>query len=151
LKRNNLAVQGSLAFGRPEGDLLDARSTLRHRDRIHKLTAATAMNRSELVERLAETNPHLTERDAAIIVRTVFGEITAALLRGDRVELRGFGMFAVKKRDARSARNPRTGKRVAVSEKHVPFFKTGKQLRDRLQTGHRGDADGRKRNAPTYG
>jgi len=91
------------------------------------------MKKSELVQRLAEANPHLYQRDAEIIVTAIFDEITAALSRGDRVELRGFGAFSVKKRDAHIGRNPRTGDSTAVSEKHVPFFKTGKRLRDRLK------------------
>ena len=90
------------------------------------------MIRSELVEKIAEANPHLYQRDVEKIVSTVFTEIIEALSRGDRVELRGFGAFSVKKRDARVGRNPRTGEAVQVEEKHVPFFKTGKLLRDRL-------------------
>ena len=93
------------------------------------------MTKSELIQRLAEVNPHLTHRDVERIVSTVFDEITAALARGDRVELRGFGAFSVKHRDARTGRNPRTGEQVEVEEKSVPFFKTGKQLRDRLNSG----------------
>ncbi|WGI21540.1 integration host factor subunit beta [Amylibacter sp. IMCC11727] len=90
------------------------------------------MIRSELVEKIAEANPHLYQRDVERIVSTVFNEIIEALANGDRVELRGFGAFSVKKRDARVGRNPRTGETVQVDEKHVPFFKTGKLLRDRL-------------------
>ncbi len=90
------------------------------------------MIRSELVEKIAEANPHLYQRDVERIVSTVFNEIIEALADGDRVELRGFGAFSVKKRDARVGRNPRTGDSVQVDEKHVPFFKTGKLLRDRL-------------------
>jgi integration host factor subunit beta len=90
------------------------------------------MTKSELIARLAERNPHLYQRDVERIVSTIFDEIGAALARGDRVELRGFGAFSVKKRDARTGRNPRTGDSVEVEEKHVPFFKTGKLLRDRL-------------------
>lgn len=90
------------------------------------------MTKSELILRLAERSPDLTHRDVERIVSTVFDEITAALARGDRVELRGFGAFSVKKRRARSGRNPRTGQSVHVAEKYVPFFKTGKQLRERL-------------------
>ena len=90
------------------------------------------MTKSELIQRLAERNPHLYQRDVERIVSTVFDEITAALSRGDRVELRGFGAFSVKRREARQGRNPRTGDSVNVGEKHIPFFKTGKQLRDRL-------------------
>lgn len=90
------------------------------------------MTKSELILRLAEANPHLYQRDVERIVSTVFDQISSALARGDRVELRGFGAFSVKKRDARVGRNPRTGDSVAVDEKYIPFFKTGKQLRDRL-------------------
>lgn len=90
------------------------------------------MIRSELIQQIADENPHLFQRDVERIVSTVFGEITAAMARGDRVELRGFGAFSVKRRDARQGRNPRTGESVEVEEKHVPFFKTGKLLRDRL-------------------
>jgi integration host factor subunit beta len=90
------------------------------------------MIRSELILKLAEKNPHLYQRDVERIVNTIFDEITDAMSRGDRVELRGFGAFSVKKRDARMGQNPRTGEVVKVEEKHVPFFKTGKLLRDRL-------------------
>jgi integration host factor subunit beta len=90
------------------------------------------MIKSELIARLAEQNPHLYQRDVERIVTTVFDEITDALQRGDRVELRGFGAFSVKRRPARIGRNPRTGDSVAVAEKFVPFFKTGKDLRERL-------------------
>jgi len=90
------------------------------------------MIRSELIEKIAEENPHLYQRDVERIVNTVFERIIDAMARGDRVELRGFGAFSVKKRDARMGRNPRTGEAVQVEEKHVPFFKTGKLLRDRL-------------------
>lgn len=90
------------------------------------------MIRSELVQKIADDNPHLYQRDVERIVNTIFDEITGAMAQGDRVELRGFGAFSVKKRDARVGRNPRTGETVQVEEKHVPFFKTGKLLRDRL-------------------
>ena len=90
------------------------------------------MIRSELIQKISEENPHLFQRDVERIVNTVFEEIIDAMSRGDRVELRGFGAFSVKKRDARAGRNPRTGESVSVDQKHVPFFKTGKLLRDRL-------------------
>lgn len=93
------------------------------------------MIRSELIQTIADENPHLTQRHVERIVNTVFDEIISALSRGDRVELRGFGAFSVKDRDARVGRNPRTGDPVSVEEKSVPFFKTGKLLRDRLN-GH---------------
>ena len=90
------------------------------------------MIRSELIQKLADENPHLFQRDVERIVNTIFDEITETMARGDRVELRGFGAFSVKKRNSRVGRNPRTGASVAVAEKHVPFFKAGKLLRDRL-------------------
>jgi integration host factor subunit beta len=96
---------------------------------------ACHMIRSELVEKIAADNPHLYQRDVERIVATIFDEIIDAMANGDRVELRGFGSFSVKKRDARTGRNPRTGESVQVEEKHVPFFKTGKLLRDRLNGG----------------
>ena len=90
------------------------------------------MIRSELIQKIADENPHLFQRDVERIVNTIFEEITDALANGDRVELRGFGAFSVKTRDARVGRNPRTGEAVNVDQKKVPFFKTGKLLRDRL-------------------
>ena len=90
------------------------------------------MTKSELIARLAEANPHLFQRDVERIVTTIFDEITVALSRGDRVELRGFGAFSIKHRAARLARNPRTGASVHVGDKHVPFFKAGKELREGL-------------------
>ena len=90
------------------------------------------MIRSELIQKITDDNPHLTQRHVERIVSTVFEEIINALAKGDRVELRGFGAFSVKARDARVGRNPRTGKAVQVEDKKVPFFKTGKLLRDRL-------------------
>jgi integration host factor subunit beta len=93
------------------------------------------MTKSELIARLAEQNPHLFQRDVERIVATIFDEITEALARGDRVELRGFGAFSVKRRGPRIGRNPRTGDAVRVAEKCVPYFKTGKELRERLNGG----------------
>ncbi len=90
------------------------------------------MTKSDLILRLAEKYPHLLQRDIERVVNTVFDEISNALARNSRVELRGFGAFSVKQREARQGRNPRTGETVPVAEKFVPFFKTGKQLRDRL-------------------
>lgn len=90
------------------------------------------MTKSELIQKLAAQNPHLYLRDIDLIVNTFFDRITEALVQGDRVELRGFGAFSIKHRDARKGRNPRTGEAVDVSAKRLPFFKTGKALRDRL-------------------
>jgi len=88
------------------------------------------MIRSELVQKIADENPHLYQRDVERIVGTIFDEIIQAMADGNRVELRGFGAFSVKKRDARVGRNPRTGESVEVEQKHVPFFKTGKDVID---------------------
>lgn len=90
------------------------------------------MIKSELIQKIADENPHLFQRDIELIVSTIFDEIIDAMADGNRVELRGFGAFSVKKREARVGRNPRTGESVQVDGKHVPFFKTGKLLRDRL-------------------
>ena len=90
------------------------------------------MTRSELIAELADANTHLQSRDVELIVSTIFDEVCAALARGDRVELRGFGAFTTKRRDARTGRNPRTGEQVRVDAKLVPFFKAGKELRDRV-------------------
>ncbi len=90
------------------------------------------MTKSELIAELATANPHLRAADVERIVATIFDEITVALARGERVELRGFGAFTVKHRNARTGRNPRTGASVPVDEKAVPFFKAGKELRERV-------------------
>ncbi len=96
------------------------------------------MIKSELVLKIAEQNPHLFQRDVENIVNAILDTIADALARGDRVELRGFGAFSVKKRDARTGRNPRTGETVSVSEKVIPVFKTGKEMRGRLNKGKDG-------------
>jgi len=90
------------------------------------------MLKSELVERISSQNPHLYQRDIEKIVNAILDEIVGALRRGDRVELRGFGAFSGKVRGPRQGRNPRTGAVVAVAKKAVPAFKTGKEMRARL-------------------
>lgn len=90
------------------------------------------MTKSELIAHLSGANPHLRLQDVELIVATIFTEITAALARGDRVELRGFGAFSTKTRDPRTGRNPRTGEAVSVTAKSVPYFKPGKELRERI-------------------
>lgn len=90
------------------------------------------MTKSELIARINELNPHLYQSDAERIVSTVFDEIAQALAQGNRVELRGFGVFSTRRRRARPGRNPRTGEKVSVPAKEVPFFKAGKKLKDRL-------------------
>jgi integration host factor subunit beta len=96
------------------------------------------MIKSELTEKLAAENPHLTQRDVERLVGVIFDEITHAMTQGGRVELRGFGAFSVRNRPARAGRNPRTGEPVEVCAKMVPFFKSGKELRLRLNVS--GDA-----------
>lgn len=90
------------------------------------------MIKSELVAAIASRNPHLYQRHVEMIVNAIFDEISDALCGSNRVELRGFGAFSVKNRPSRSGRNPRTGEAVEVEEKWVPFFKAGKELRERL-------------------
>jgi integration host factor subunit beta len=90
------------------------------------------MIKSELISRLAAENPHLTQKDVERVVSVIFDKMTEALEGGGRVELRGFGAFSVRARPARAGRNPRTGEQVQVRAKAVPFFKSGKELRERL-------------------
>jgi integration host factor subunit beta len=90
------------------------------------------MLKSELVVQLAKQNPHLYQRDVERIVNAIFDVILAALARGDRVELRGFGVFSVRHRSAKTARNPRTGTTIAIERKAYPYFKVGKEIRKRL-------------------
>ena len=90
------------------------------------------MIKSELIERIASQNPHLYQRDIENIVNAIIDEIVKALGRGDRVELRGFGVFSPKIRGARKGRNPMTGAEVRVAQKVIPYFKTGKEMRARL-------------------
>ena len=90
------------------------------------------MVKSDLVHHIAGQNPHLYRRDIENVVNAMLGEITTALARGDRIELRGFGVFSIRHRSARTGRNPRTGANVSVDEKSLPFFETGKEMRERL-------------------
>ncbi|NDV50541.1 integration host factor subunit beta [Salipiger sp. PrR003] len=91
------------------------------------------MIKSELIAKIADENPHLYHRDAERVVDTIFEEIIETMVRGGRVELRGFGSFSVKQREAREGRNPRSGEPVVVEAKAVPFFKAGKEIRERVQ------------------
>src|ERR1700755_3449063 len=90
------------------------------------------MIKSELVQRIAEHNPHLYQRDVENIVNAILDEIVASFARGDRVELRGLGAFSVKHRPARSGLYPRIGVDVVIDQKSVQFFKTGREMRERL-------------------
>ena len=90
------------------------------------------MTKSELIQRLAKRYPHLYQRDIEVLVNTMFNEIANALGQGNRVELRGFGAFSVRKREARAARNPKNGATVSVGQRHAIYFRTGKELRERI-------------------
>ena len=90
------------------------------------------MTKRDLVEELVRLHPHFSRRDAEVMVDAVFESVIDALRRGDRVEIRGFGSFVVRQREAREARNPKTGTRIPVATKRVPFFKVGKELRVRV-------------------
>ncbi len=119
-------------LARQVAPIVSADGRLKPCNSVTVLGGPKPMIRSELIQKISDDNPHLYQRDVEKIVNTIFDEITRAMAEGDRVELRGFGAFSVKKRDGRTGRNPRTGEAVDVDEKHVPFFKTGKLLRDRL-------------------
>ena len=93
------------------------------------------MTKSELIEEVARLAPQISKRDVEIIVNTIFDTMTDALARHDRIEIRGFGSFIAKPRRAREARNPRTGEKVQVPKKWVPFFTVGKELRERVNRG----------------
>lgn len=90
------------------------------------------MTKSELIQRLSKKYPHLYQRDIEVLVSTVLNEISTALAEGNRVELRGFGAFSVRKREARAARNPKNGEVVNIGERHAIYFRTGKELRERI-------------------
>ena len=90
------------------------------------------MTKSELIQRLNQKYPHLYQRDVEVLVNTIFNEISDALAREDRVELRGFGAFSIRKRDPRAARNPKNGEIVNIGERHAIYFRTGKELRERI-------------------
>src|SRR3569832_2781068 len=95
-------------------------------------TRGRHMIKSQLIAKLANENPHLTQRDIERVVGVILDRMVQALAGGGRVALRGYGAFSVRSRPARAGRNPRTGEQVSVKAKHVPFFKSGKELRERL-------------------
>ena len=90
------------------------------------------MNKSDLILKILESEPTLYKKDATQIVNVFFDTISKAISNGERVELRGFGVFDVKQRQARIARNPKNGEAVAVPAKKVPFFRMGKNMKDRI-------------------
>jgi integration host factor subunit beta len=93
------------------------------------------MTKSELIEQLSINNEQLNKRESELIVNTIFDSIGGELVQGGRVEIRGFGSFTIRSRDAREARNPKSGDVVMIPEKKTPFFKTGKELRERVNNG----------------
>ena len=93
------------------------------------------MTKSELIEQLSFADAGLNKKEADLIVNTIFDTIGGALIGGDRVEIRGFGSFTIRERDARSARTPKSGDVVKIAAKKTPFFKTGKELRERVNIG----------------
>src|SRR4051794_3647545 len=97
-----------------------------------QIHSGEAMIRSELVQQLCTDFPDLTQREVEGVVSAIFDSITDQLAKGGRVELRGFGAFSTRQRDARLGRNPRTGESVSVDAKRVPYFKPGKEMRERL-------------------
>ena len=100
------------------------------------------MNRSELIQRIAQTQPHLVERDVALAVQTMLEHMAACLSGGGRIEIRGFGSFSVRFRRARVGRNPKTGSPVSLPVRYAPYFKPGKGLRERLNRTHEPTLDG---------
>ncbi|MEI8355274.1 MAG: integration host factor subunit beta [Deltaproteobacteria bacterium] len=90
------------------------------------------MTKSELIEKLLETNTVLTRKDSEMVVEIVFESMKNALQTGDKIEIRGFGSFTVRERSPREARNPKNGEIVSIPAKKIPFFKTGKELRERV-------------------
>lgn len=90
------------------------------------------MTKSELIEQLVDVDVPLSKKESELVVNTIFGSITEALAGGDRVEIRGFGSFSIRERDSRQARNPKSGEVIQIPTKKAPFFKTGKELRQRV-------------------
>jgi integration host factor subunit beta len=93
------------------------------------------MTKSELIEQLSINNEQLNKRESELVINTIFDSIGGELVQGGRVEIRGFGSFTIRSRDAREARNPKSGDVVMIAEKKTPFFKTGKELRERVNNG----------------
>ncbi len=106
---------------------------------------SSAMTKSDLIERVAARAPHLSKKDTELVVNTIFDSMTEALRRSDRIEIRGFGSFQVKVREAREGRNPKTGEEVRIPAKRMPFFKVGKELKERIdQTRQQDIGDGER-------
>jgi integration host factor subunit beta len=100
------------------------------------------MTKSDLIERVAVQVPHVSKKDTETVVNTIFDCMTEALRKGDRIEIRGFGSFQVKVREAREGRNPKTGEEVKIPAKRTPFFKVGKELKERIEAKRKAEAGG---------
>jgi len=102
----------------------------------------SGMTKSDLIERVAIKVPHVSKKDTETVVNTIFDCMTEALRKGDRIEIRGFGSFQVKVREAREGRNPKTGEEVKIPAKRTPFFKVGKELKERIEAKRKQEAGG---------
>ena len=109
------------------------------------------MTKSELIERVASRVPHISKKDTEIVVNTIFDSMTEALRRSERIEIRGFGSFQVKVREARDGRNPKTGEEVKIPAKRTPFFKVGKELKERIDAVWRAERSRRPPESSTPG
>ena len=103
------------------------------------------MTKSDLIERVAQQLPHISKKDTETVVNTIFDSMTESLKQGDRIEIRGFGSFQVKIREAREGRNPKTGDEVKIPAKRAPFFKVGKELKERIEERRRAEIGGESR------
>lgn len=90
------------------------------------------MTKSELIEQIASDNPGLTKKQVEFIVNGVFQNVKDALNKGDKVEIRGFGSFKIREKNSKTGRNPKTGEKVDVPSKQVPYFKPGKEIKELL-------------------
>jgi integration host factor subunit beta len=97
------------------------------------------MTKSDLIERVAARMEHISKKDTEVVVNTIFDSMTDALRTNDRIEIRGFGSFQVKVREAREGRNPKTGDEVRIPAKRTPFFKVGKELKERIDQARQGE------------
>ncbi len=109
------------------------------------------MTKSDLIERVAERVPDISKKDTELVVNTIFDSMTDALRSSDRIEIRGFGSFQVKIREAREGRNPKTGEEVKIPAKRTPFFKFGKELKERIDAAWRAVGGGSSNNEPGSG
>ena len=108
-------------------------------DLVRREGGSSAMTKSDLIERVADRVPHISKKDTELVVNTIFDSMTEALSASNRIEIRGFGSFQVKIREAREGRNPKTGQEVKIPAKRTPFFKVGKELKERIDAAWRAE------------